>query len=162
MPSFIRKGSGRINRRRYELSMDSWYLHVPVMKPECSDERVDNVHIRYRPTYLFVTIGRPETSRLEIEQQVTYWLNQMPDIQILQHLHILTVIQVICYLGKRGQQEYCGLPNPFSDDLPLIHFNKSMSKRFAGTSIVHFVFQRLYRTLSNVDQNGKIIFSPAF
>lgn len=155
----MRRGSGRINRRRYELTMDSWYLRVPVMKSDRSEEHSDILHIRYCPTYSFVTLGRPTTSRLEIEQQITYWLNQMPNNQVLHHLHILTVVQVIGYLGKQGHNLCYGSENPFSDDLPLIHYKKSVSRHFIGTSIVHFVFQRLYKTLSNVDPFGKIYLS---
>ena len=152
MPSFLRKGSTRINRRRYKLTLDSWYLRVPTESPNTERDEHLSIHVRYCKSFDFVNYGRPQTSRLELERQVTFWVSHLPDNRLMHHLHILAVIQSICSLNDRGrQQPTC---NPLSDDLPLIHYKKHAARYFDGTTIVHFVFQRIYRIISNVEPNG--------
>lgn len=159
MPSFMRRGSDRINHRRYKLSVDSWYLKVPVI---CSGRHEDDVlandaiiQVTYYLGYTSATYGRPLSPRLEVERQITYWISHFPSTSILHHLHILATIQAISYLSKHGCDVYPGTRNPFSDDLPLIQFQKSTLRKFNGQSVAHFVFQQLYRTLSNVNPYGK-------
>ena len=108
MPSFMRKGSNQVNRRRYNLSLDSWYLRVPVAKADRHDDEFPGLtSIKYYRTYSYVTYGRPHTSRLEVKQQFTYWLDQIPSNRLLHHFHILAVVQVISYLGKQGLKARC-------------------------------------------------------
>ena len=158
MPSFLRKGSTCINRRRYKLALDSWYLNVPTVESDTElDERDYKslmVHIRYYPSYDFVSHGRPKASRLEIERQITFWMSHLPDNRLMQHLHILATVQIMCSLSGQGRQNPS--VNPLSDDLPLIYYSKQTARQFDGSTIVHFVFQRIYRILSNVEPHGML------
>ena len=162
MPSFMRRGSDRINHRRYKLSLDSWYLRVPVIRPAEHEDNIlsedISIYINYCLGYTSTTTGRPLTPRLEIRRQITFWIYQIPSTPVLHHLHILATIHTISYLSKHGSDVYPGLVNVLSEDLPLIRFKKHVMQKFSGPTIVHFVFQRLYRALSTYDPYGKISF----
>ena len=159
MPSFIRKKSFQPGRRRYNLSLDSWYLNVATTKHEDNDEVLVSPAMRicYFPSYTFLTLGRPKTSRLEVEMQITYWVTHVPTTRVLHHVHILTAFQLLCHLESQGRVQYYDAVNPLSDDLPLIHYKPHIMQKLSGTTIVHFVMQRLYRTLTNIEINGKKI-----
>ena len=155
----MRKGSDRINHRRYKLSLDSWYLKVPVVLPNDHEDNTisetTSIYIHYCLGYTSTTTGRPLTPRMEVRRQVTYWIHQLPSTSVLHHLHILATVQTISYLSKHGSDVHPGTMNLLSEDLPLIQFKKHVFQKFAGPTIVHFVFQRLYRALSTFDPYGE-------
>ena len=157
--SFVRTENLRLNRRRYELTTDSWFLVYQPFRdlhsrnsetepPETADQ------IIYFHSFTNLISGRPQTPRLELEMQLTFRFNQIPSRKQIQAVHILSSLQLVGYLIQEG----CEIPvygyNPITEDLPLVLYKPHVLRFFQGTSIVHFVFQQIYQCLVHINPSG--------
>ena len=158
---FLRSKNLRLNRRRYELTLDSWFLVRQAYHP-LTDENNNHEHeimsnettISYIISDAYITTGRPHTPRLEIEMQITFRFSQLPDRRQMHSIHILSALQLVGYLVQNGSTDpYYGY-NPLQEDLPLIRYRSKNLRHFNGPTILHFVFCQIYQTLVHINPSG--------
>ena len=147
--SFLRARPQHNSRRRYDCTYDSKYRVLP--NPIGTSTRVEPTYLYVFPSYEFITTDRPYTPRMEIEAQFTFFAQCHLGCRDLEALHIMVVVHLCCRLVSLGTERYPGLLNPFSSDLPVIQYRRGFSRHFRGRSLLHFVFQQLYRLLTQVD-----------
>ena len=160
--SFVRSGTLRLNRRRYELTVDSWFLlHRPYqeLSPKNDEDELpeDADSIMYYHSYTKLLTGRPGTPRLELQMQMTFQFNRVPTRKQMQVVHILSAIQLVGYLIQEGCEPPVYGYNPITEDLPLVQYNAQVQRHFAGSSILHFVFQQIYQCLVHINPQGKYL-----
>ena len=155
--SFVRSDSLRLNRRRYELTLDSWFLiYQPYQELQSSDSTDDeNNEIIYYHSYSNMFTDRPYNPRLELEMQLTFQFRRIPNRKQVQMVHILSAVQLVGYLVQEGCDTVPTEYNPIREDLPLILHRPENLRHFDGTSIVHFVFRQIYQCLVHINPMGK-------
>ena len=164
MPSFLRSGAVGMNRRRYDLTVDSWYLTLDgtcriEMETDITTDENNNTDsppatdplITYYTSFAYLASGRPRSSRLEMEIQMTVRLLFKPDLQTVQTLNILLTIQLLCRLTQRSHDD----PGVLLSNYPLLQYRQKTAKCFIGASVTHLVFQQVYSALSGRSLYGK-------
>ena len=145
------------SHRRYDLVFDSAYLGrtssniTAETTPESDSmyQAAPGTYIYFYQDYQYYSTSRPRMPRLEIEMQITYRVQPSIHRRVLQSLHILTAIRVVCHLTQRGSEKYDdGVANPFQGHLPIVKHNKRILRRFQGPTIAHFVLRSIYQLLS--------------
>ena len=166
--SFIRSEHLRLNRRRYELSIDSWFIlrqpYRPLVDennnepdPE-SDLPAESINVTYICSDSYLTTGRPYTPRLEVEMQITFRFSQLPDRRRMHAIHILSAIKLISYIVQNGSPDPYHGYNPLQEDLPLLLFRPHALRFFDGPTILHFVFRQIYLTLVHINPSGRFCY----
>ena len=159
--SFVRSANIKLNRRRYELTTDTWYpLRQPYQEIRSNgidlETTDDETHIIYFHSFTKLISGRPYTTRLELEMQLTFQFNRIPTRRQIQSVHILSAVQLVGYLIQEGCEVHENGYNPITEDLPLILYKTSALRYFEGTSIVHFVFQQIYQCIVHINPMGEL------